>query len=43
MYPFDDHASWARNTALVRHLAQLAERVGALEKPKRKKRKTRNA
>ena len=43
MYPFADNASWARNTALVRHLAQLAERVGALEKPKRKKRKTRNA
>jgi UDP-3-O-[3-hydroxymyristoyl] glucosamine N-acyltransferase len=42
MYPFDDNASWARNTALVRHLAQLAERVGALEKPKRKTRKTRN-
>ena len=41
MYPFDDNASWARNTAWVRHLAELAERVGALEKksdPKRKKR-----
>jgi len=43
LFPFDDNASWARNTALVRHLADLAERVGALEKPKRKKRKTRNA
>jgi UDP-3-O-[3-hydroxymyristoyl] glucosamine N-acyltransferase len=43
MFPFDDNASWARNTALVRHLAELAERVGALEKPKRRKRKARNA
>jgi len=42
LFPFDDNASWARNTALVRHLADLAERVGALEKPKRNKRKTRN-
>jgi len=32
MYPFDENAAWARNTALVRHLAELAERVGALEK-----------
>ena len=32
MFPFDDHASWARNTALVRHLAELADRVRALEK-----------
>ena len=40
MYPFDDNASWARNTALVRHLADLAERVAALERrgPRRKKR-----
>jgi UDP-3-O-[3-hydroxymyristoyl] glucosamine N-acyltransferase len=42
MYPFDDNASWARNTALVRHLAELADRVGALEKPRRKKRKPRD-
>jgi len=42
MFPFDDNASWARNTALVRHLAELAERVGALEKPPRKQRKVRN-
>jgi UDP-3-O-[3-hydroxymyristoyl] glucosamine N-acyltransferase len=41
MYPFDDNASWARNTALVRHLAELAERVGALEK-RGKQRKKRN-
>jgi UDP-3-O-[3-hydroxymyristoyl] glucosamine N-acyltransferase len=32
MYPFDEHGSWARNTALVRHLAELAGRVRALEK-----------
>ena len=32
IYPFDEHASWARNTARVRHLAELAERVRALEK-----------
>ena len=32
IYPFDDNASWAKNTARVRHLAQLAERVRALEK-----------
>ena len=35
MYPFDDNASWARNTALVRHLADLAARVRALEKEKK--------
>ena len=40
MYPFDDNASWARNTAQVRHLAELADRVAALEKrgQRRKKR-----
>ena len=43
LFPFDEHASWARNTALIRHLADLAARVGALERPKRKKRTTRNA
>ena len=31
MFPFDDNASWARNTALIRHLAELADRVRALE------------
>ncbi len=35
MFPFDENASWARNTALVRHLAELAERVRALEKGKK--------
>jgi UDP-3-O-[3-hydroxymyristoyl] glucosamine N-acyltransferase len=42
MYPFDDNASWARNTARVRHLAELAERVGALEKKSSPGRKKRN-
>ncbi len=32
MFPFDDNRSWARNTALVRHLAELAERVRRLER-----------
>ena len=32
MFPFDDNESWARNTALVRHLAELADRVRELEK-----------
>jgi len=31
MFPFDEHQSWARNAALVRHLAELADRVRALE------------
>ena len=32
MFPFDDNESWARNTALVRHLSELADRVKMLEK-----------
>lgn len=32
MFPFDDNASWAKNTALVRHLSELADRVKTLEK-----------
>ena len=32
MFPFDDNKSWARNTALIRHLAELAERVKRLER-----------
>ncbi|MGE0288392.1 MAG: UDP-3-O-(3-hydroxymyristoyl)glucosamine N-acyltransferase [Bradyrhizobium sp.] len=32
MFPFDDNASWARNTAHVRHLDELAARIRALEK-----------
>ena len=31
MFPFDEHESWTRNTALIRHLADLADRVRALE------------
>jgi UDP-3-O-[3-hydroxymyristoyl] glucosamine N-acyltransferase len=31
-FPFDENRSWARNAAQVRHLAELAERVRALEK-----------
>jgi UDP-3-O-[3-hydroxymyristoyl] glucosamine N-acyltransferase len=32
MFPADDNESWARNTAVVRHLADLADRVRELEK-----------
>ena len=32
MFPFDENAAWAKNTALVRHLSEFAERVKALEK-----------
>ncbi len=32
MFPADENAAWARNTAVVRHLAELADRVRALEK-----------
>jgi UDP-3-O-[3-hydroxymyristoyl] glucosamine N-acyltransferase len=32
VYPADENASWARNTAVVRHLAELLDRVRALEK-----------
>jgi UDP-3-O-[3-hydroxymyristoyl] glucosamine N-acyltransferase len=36
-FPFDAHGAWARNTALVRHLAELAERVRRLEQQLRQK------
>jgi UDP-3-O-[3-hydroxymyristoyl] glucosamine N-acyltransferase len=36
LYPSSDNASWARNTAWVRHLDRLADRVRALEKEKKK-------
>jgi UDP-3-O-[3-hydroxymyristoyl] glucosamine N-acyltransferase len=36
MFPFDDNESWARNTAVVRHLADLADRVRALERKEKK-------
>jgi UDP-3-O-[3-hydroxymyristoyl] glucosamine N-acyltransferase len=39
MFPFDDNESWARNTALVRHLAALADRVRALEGKRQSKEK----
>jgi UDP-3-O-[3-hydroxymyristoyl] glucosamine N-acyltransferase len=32
MFPADEHESWTRNTAVVRQLAELLERVRALEK-----------
>jgi UDP-3-O-[3-hydroxymyristoyl] glucosamine N-acyltransferase len=32
MFPADEHESWARNTAVVRQLADLLDRVRALEK-----------
>ncbi|MBS0336020.1 MAG: UDP-3-O-(3-hydroxymyristoyl)glucosamine N-acyltransferase [Proteobacteria bacterium] len=32
MYPFDENAAWARNTAQVRRLSELADRIKALEK-----------
>jgi UDP-3-O-[3-hydroxymyristoyl] glucosamine N-acyltransferase len=36
MFPFDDNESWAKNTAVVRHLADLADRVRALERKEKK-------
>ena len=36
MFPFDDNESWARNTALVRHLADLHDRVRTLERKEKK-------
>lgn len=35
MFPFDENAAWARNTAVVRQLAELRDRVRALEKGNR--------
>ena len=37
MYPFDDNESWARNTALVRHLADMADRIRELERKEKNK------
>jgi UDP-3-O-[3-hydroxymyristoyl] glucosamine N-acyltransferase len=39
MFPADDHDSWARNTAVVRQLADLLDRVRSLEKRLQKKEK----
>jgi UDP-3-O-[3-hydroxymyristoyl] glucosamine N-acyltransferase len=36
IFPFDENAAWVRNAALVRHLAELAARVSALEKARNK-------
>ena len=40
MFPFDENAAWARNTAWVRHLAELGDRVRALELRRPASRKT---
>jgi UDP-3-O-[3-hydroxymyristoyl] glucosamine N-acyltransferase len=37
-FPFDDSTAWARNAAQIRHLAELADRVRALEKSDKKPR-----
>jgi UDP-3-O-[3-hydroxymyristoyl] glucosamine N-acyltransferase len=39
IFPFDENAAWLRNAALLRHLAELAARVGALEKSRGKRKK----
>jgi UDP-3-O-[3-hydroxymyristoyl] glucosamine N-acyltransferase len=36
VYPFDENSRWARNTALVRHLAEMAARLRALERKENK-------
>jgi UDP-3-O-[3-hydroxymyristoyl] glucosamine N-acyltransferase len=36
MFPFDDNHAWAKNTAVVRHLAELLDRVRALEAKEKK-------
>jgi UDP-3-O-[3-hydroxymyristoyl] glucosamine N-acyltransferase len=41
-YPSDEHTSWARNAALVRHLEELAGRLKALENTRGKRRKKRD-
>jgi UDP-3-O-[3-hydroxymyristoyl] glucosamine N-acyltransferase len=35
-FPFDDSKAWARNAAHIRHLAELADRVRALESSQKK-------
>jgi len=37
MFPADNHGSWARNTAVIRRLADLVDRVRALEKSRQDK------
>ena len=41
LFPFDENAAWSRNAAHVRHLADLADRVKALE-AQLKKRENKN-
>ena len=41
LYPFDENAAWARNAALLRHLAERGERAGA-RAPRGTKRKKRD-
>jgi UDP-3-O-[3-hydroxymyristoyl] glucosamine N-acyltransferase len=35
LYPFDEHASWARNAAVLRHLGERGERPRGKERKKR--------
>ena len=37
MFPFDENGAWAKNTAYVRHLSELAARIKALEQRLSKK------
>jgi UDP-3-O-[3-hydroxymyristoyl] glucosamine N-acyltransferase len=39
LFPAEEHRSWARNAAVVRHLAGLVKRVRALEKPPKREEK----
>jgi UDP-3-O-[3-hydroxymyristoyl] glucosamine N-acyltransferase len=39
MYPADEHDSWVRNTAVIRHLHELLDRVRTLEKRSKGKEK----
>jgi UDP-3-O-[3-hydroxymyristoyl] glucosamine N-acyltransferase len=36
MFPFDHNGAWAKNTAVIRHLAELLDRVRALEAKEKK-------
>jgi len=39
LFPAEEHRSWARNAAVMRHLAGLVKRVRALEKPRKREEK----
>jgi UDP-3-O-[3-hydroxymyristoyl] glucosamine N-acyltransferase len=39
MFPFDENGAWAKNTAVVRQLAELLDRVRALEAKSRGEKK----